>query len=395
MKGKISRCTNGIGVAGTAARFALVAAVLVLFTAPLMASDPVGVPCSYYGQNCTASDLDVLFIGVVASDQAEADITCTDVEDSVDVKVTQNLYSSPWRYDVGVGVDVSGGAGTECLGQGLGSGDITGTGTVGNQDGDTCDDMMGNVTYNGYYRIPCTDANMDCLVDAINVFTVWDNNQNTACSDPDTDPFAGTPAKCYADVSPVPGIVVTGTCGNDMIECTAPGDPPTVEECDNGEANDDHASCTSECMNAYCGDGLLWNTDGGTEECDNGEANSDTGLCTTNCTEHVCGDGFVFAGSEDPPLDPEECDLGAQNGDNSDCNANCVANYCGDGLVNTVGPDHIEQCDNGELNGTEDNPCSSECTLIAPTMPEWGLGFLALLLGGTGAAILRRKFRLS
>lgn len=62
-----------------------------------------------------------------------------------------------------------------------------------------------------------------------------------------------------------------GTCGNGLVE--------DGEACDDGnDVNRD--ACTSECEEAFCGDGIVWN---GQEACDLGPLNSDTGDCGLDC----------------------------------------------------------------------------------------------------------------
>ena len=52
------------------------------------------------------------------------------------------------------------------------------------------------------------------------------------------------------------------------------------EDCDDGNLSDDD-SCTSACVEAFCGDGLTWVAQ---EECDDGDAVDDDG-CTNGCVE--------------------------------------------------------------------------------------------------------------
>lgn len=65
-------------------------------------------------------------------------------------------------------------------------------------------------------------------------------------------------------------------CGNDIIE--AP------EECDDANKISGDG-CNANCKIERCGDGIINNAANGiaTEECDNGEANSDSGTCSTQC----------------------------------------------------------------------------------------------------------------
>lgn len=51
------------------------------------------------------------------------------------------------------------------------------------------------------------------------------------------------------------------------------GEVGSDEECDLGDANGPNASCTPQCREAECGDGLTWDSEGGQEECDDGEDN--------------------------------------------------------------------------------------------------------------------------
>ena len=85
-------------------------------------------------------------------------------------------------------------------------------------------------------------------------------------------------------------------------------------EVDAGEACDDQSppvnsdSCPNDgdnggtCQPAECGDGIVWNTDGGTEVCDEFVA---TATCDDDCTPVECGDGVVNAAAG------ETCDGGA------------------------------------------------------------------------------------
>jgi len=385
MKASRNRRTHGISAGGAAARLGL--ALAVLFMVATVAAAQVNLDdCGYAGENCTAKELTLSGINIIA-DSGSENTTCENTTDTVDVILSEVLSTSATRYDVGVGMNTGLGTSSECWGESLTTGNTNPDATQENSNGGSnqCLDIsQTSLTYTGHYTVQCRDTNQDCLLDVIDVFAVWAQNSS---SNPDCSgangPFVGTTAKCKALLSPVPAIPVGNDCGNGALECN--------EQCDNGEDNNDNASCTSECQNATCGDGLLWNTDGGTEECDLGGDNSDTGYCTTACNIAYCGDGFVFAGDESHPEIPaEQCDDG-NNSDNDNCLNDCTLNVCGDGIVNTG----VEQCDDGKDNNDLEGPCTTNCTLLAPTMPEWGLGFLALLLGGTGAAILRRKIRVS
>ncbi len=111
-------------------------------------------------------------------------------------------------------------------------------------------------------------------------------------------------------------------CGDGIVQ---PG-----EACDDGNAADDDA-CTSQCISATCGDGILHT---GVEECDDGNAD-DGDACTNACTFARCGDGVLHEGVE-------ECDDG--NDENGDaCLSACLLATCGDGVLHQG----VEECDDG------------------------------------------------
>ena len=129
---------------------------------------------------------------------------------------------------------------------------------------------------------------------------------------------------------------VVGECGDGNLD---PG-----EECDDGNPIDSDA-CTSECLEAACGDGIIHL---GVEECD--DSNMDDGdACTNACTDAECGDGSVQVGVE-------ACDDG--NLDDTDaCVGMCVPAACGDGFVHAG----VEECDDANEMGGDG--CSDVCQL--------------------------------
>src|SRR5207244_2762767 len=49
--------------------------------------------------------------------------------------------------------------------------------------------------------------------------------------------------------------------------------PPPKEQCDEGPTPDLHGACPVGCKQASCGDGYVWNTEGGNEQCDDMNTN--------------------------------------------------------------------------------------------------------------------------
>jgi hypothetical protein len=103
-------------------------------------------------------------------------------------------------------------------------------------------------------------------------------------------------AQCDADCSAV-------AC-HDGHENAAAG-----EQCDDGNTSDNDR-CVGACLDARCGDGFRWNTDGGAEQCDTA-GNSAT--CDADCSSVSCPDGFVN------PAAGEICDPGLTSNCRSDC----------------------------------------------------------------------------
>lgn len=132
-------------------------------------------------------------------------------------------------------------------------------------------------------------------------------------------------------------------CGNGMVNFD--------ENCDDGDIDISDAcpdGPTGSCQPASCGDGFLWDSDGGTEQCDNGGANSNTApnACRTHCQNPGCGDGVTDNG--------EQCD--DDNSNNTDgCLNTCLSAKCGDGFVRAGS----EFCDDG--NNNNGDGCSADC----------------------------------
>ncbi|MEM6293250.1 MAG: hypothetical protein AAGA54_18395 [Myxococcota bacterium] len=138
------------------------------------------------------------------------------------------------------------------------------------------------------------------------------------------------------DTDACPTSCLDATCGDGLVY-------EGVEACDDGNDEETDA-CTSACIEAECGDGLVHE---GVEACDDGNED-DTDACTSACVEAACGDGVVQAGVED-------CDDG--NADDGDACVDCTAARCGDGVVH----EGVEACDDG--NADDDDGCRIDCTV--------------------------------
>jgi cysteine-rich repeat protein len=155
------------------------------------------------------------------------------------------------------------------------------------------------------------------------------------------------------------------SCGDGVLHNLGTGD----EVCDEGEDNGPFpARCSDECTLTACGNEVL---DPG-EECDEGDANADFASCKSDCTLNVCGDGKAYliktSGTSNTE-DLEECD--DMNADDADaCVADCSWNKCGDGkrYTKTYGvmyadeddgneyannPYPVEPCDDGNASSTD------------------------------------------
>jgi hypothetical protein len=161
------------------------------------------------------------------------------------------------------------------------------------------------------------------------------------------------------------GICQPAACGDGFVWDEEGGS----ETCDDG--NDEiHDNCPSgeqgTCRIARCGDGILQETGSNVEQCDCGEdpdnlpagcdtinSNSANATCRTDCTLAGCGDGYLDAG--------EECDDGELNSDTDPnaCRLDCREPHCGDGVI-----DENEDCDDGgENSDTEPDRCRTDCRL--------------------------------
>ncbi|MCB1214456.1 MAG: DUF4215 domain-containing protein [Deltaproteobacteria bacterium] len=145
-------------------------------------------------------------------------------------------------------------------------------------------------------------------------------------------------------------------CGDGFIWNTDGG----VEICDDGDINI-HDSCPDgpegTCQPAICGDGLVWNTDGGSETCDDGNSSVNDSCpdgAGGTCLVATCGDGYLWntdGGSE-------TCDDGnavLTDACPSGPMGTCHDAFCGDGFVQAG----VESCDDGNNNTNDACPSGS------------------------------------
>ena len=373
---------------------ALAVAFLLIASAPPAAGTTI--PCPTAAENCVASDVSVSFsVEAYLAGDGTCDSTADTVEILVDFVMIETSGNSK-KYDIGmyaqIGADTS-----SCQVELLEAGVLKGT----DFDGDVCVDLAGgdeaahSFEGGGPITIPCTDDNGDGVVDSLLLAMSWAQGVGTVgggdalCTI--NNVAEGTTAKCYDELVNT-GITVP-ICGdgqqdageecddgnetdNDFCDntCMLPvcgdNDVEGSEECDDGNKVDDDA-CGNDCLLPVCGDSAVE----GNEECDDGNVD-DMDACTNGCLDAVCGDGVTWTGQE-------ECDDGNENDDDA-CGNDCLLPVCGDGEV-----EGSEQCDDG--NNVDLDGCSAECIDEVPTMSEWGLILLALILGTLGVLVMRRQ----
>lgn len=157
-------------------------------------------------------------------------------------------------------------------------------------------------------------------------------NRDEVCDDGNPDDNDGCPNNCSCE----------HRCGNSIPESVC------GEECDRGPDGDE--SCTENCRNHTCGDGIV----GGKEQCDNGD-DVDLDTCTELCLfPGVCGNQVIDIEKG------EECDDGNMD-DSDECVEGCKKAECGDGFV-WIG---TEVCDDGKNDGSYGS-CSKECDARGP-----------------------------
>lgn len=179
--------------------------------------------------------------------------------------------------------------------------------------------------------------------------------QNAECG----DGFLRVGVEQCDDNNNVDGDLCSSTCRN---EGCGNGTIDPGEMCDDGDNPPMGGDgCDVNCQLEDCGDGFV---DVG-EECDGSGAGvgGETALCNIDCTTRECGDGKINATAG------EQCDAvdsmgNSLNAVNRDClPISCRLNTCTDGNHNTLGPNRIETCDDGNQVATDG--CNNTCQLAS------------------------------
>ena len=378
-------------------------ALAVLVATPIGAQTIIDCPTAL--ENCTAHDLLVSYDAEAYFGNSNG--SCTSENDDVDVQVTFLMIATPGggsKFDIGMYAGTTAGVFDQCQVELLEASDGA---TNLDDPSDVCFDIDGDDVAThvfGILTVPCTPAEKipgsEATLSLISLATSWANNQNQigggegTCTIENVDD--GTTAKCDSELVdteirvPFCGDGITDDNGDLSEQCDdgnqANGDgcdascliePPMCgdgnldegEECDDGNQVDGDG-CQGNCMNPFCGDNIL---DSG-EACDDGNTQDGDG-CRSDCTIEACGDGILDPG--------EQCDDGDLVGGDG-CDANCMTEICGDGDI-----DPGEQCDDGGTVGGDG--CSATCQTEVPTLGEWGLILMVLILTAIGVLVVRRQ----
>ncbi|MFC1609548.1 DUF4215 domain-containing protein [Myxococcota bacterium] len=242
----------------------------------------------------------------------------------------------------------------------------------GNVDTDTCDYAGGTGEH------ACTPAECgDLYINEAAGETCEDGNDDNHDACPDGDGGTCQSARCGdghlwttqgGNEVCDEGSADTATCdyagGGLSNSCTLPecGDGywnMAIEECEDGDG-DNSDSCPDgdggRCEWADCGDGFVWDTDGGDEVCDDGYEDA-CGTCNTDCSaagnDATCGDGVQCP-------ETEECDDGVDNGTISTIQTYCTNDCQGTQLCGNSVQEGTEACDDGA--GEAPGGCYDDCS---------------------------------
>ncbi len=185
----------------------------------------------------------------------------------------------------------------------------------------------------------CAGIEAVCIQDS-NLCGDGKTDPGEVCDDGNTQDGDTCSKDCKSDLS----------CGNKIVDIGA----KVPEQCDDGPNNGQiGSSCSATCQLVKCGNGVVEQG----EQCDDSNVMSGDG-CSSTCQNEFCGNGHIDKEAG------EVCDDGDKNGTPNDpCSANCRSNLsCNNGIV-----DPGEECDHGKLGdgnptGNDNaNDCRADC----------------------------------
>ncbi len=166
-------------------------------------------------------------------------------------------------------------------------------------------------------------------------------------------------------------IRLLNVCGNGLVE--------KDEACDEGLANSDTGACTSTCVEAACGDGLVQE---GVEECDDGNTDPDDG-CSAECTLEATDtdtDTDTDGGDTESGGDTEPTGGSASDTDATMTGATMTGASMTDATMTGSGSDT-----DGDTGGQDDDDSGCSCRSSGSGAPVWSM--LGLLMLG----LVRRR----
>jgi len=120
---------------------------------------------------------------------------------------------------------------------------------------------------------------------------------NSICEEGEEKTCVNDCLSCTTDYVPVCGQPPMPPCPEGFLCTQVMPEPKTYgNKCELGKAGAEFlygGECQVEVI-PVCGDGIIDSV----EQCDDGAANADGATCTTACRNNICGDGFVYSGIE-------------------------------------------------------------------------------------------------
>lgn len=203
----------------------------------------------------------------------------------------------------------------------------------------------------------CTDAagGNDAGGDATGTTETSETQSGTTGSIDDSGTTGGGSSDTTDSASGITGETDDSGTTGETDDSGTTGETTTGETTGSGDS-------TGTTPDPFCGDGTL---DEG-EDCDDGDANAEGASCTSDCAIATCGDGLVHVGVE-------SCD---DSGASKNCDDDCTLVECGDGVVNEAAG---EVCDGDiELTCADEGFDGGELSCGSDTcQPDTSLCFLS------------------